>query len=177
QGGGKGWGYEKYAPMVQGQTVAGPGSDAAIVRVPGTMHGLAISVDGNGRYGGLDPDLGGARGGAEATRNVAMTGARPLANTNCLNFGNPERPEVMWQFAEAVRGLRDACLALEAPVTGGNVSFYNESRDSAIWPTPVVGALGSLPDHRLRVPSAFPEPGLAVYLLRGAFPELGGRGW
>jgi phosphoribosylformylglycinamidine synthase len=170
----KRWVFEQYDRMVQGQTVAGPGSDAAIVRVPGTMRGLAISVDGNGRFGSLDPYLGGAHAVAEATRNVAMTGARPLAITNCLNFGDPERPEVMWQFAEAVRGLRDACIALETPVTGGNVSFYNESGGSAIWPTPVVGALGALPDHRLRVPSAFPEPGLSVYLLGESFAELGG---
>jgi phosphoribosylformylglycinamidine synthase II len=170
----KRWVFEQYDRMVQGQTVAGPGSDASIVRVPGTMRGLAVSVDGNGRYGSLDPYLGGGHAVAEATRNVAMTGARPLAITNCLNFGNPERPEVMWQFAEAVRGLRDACLALETPVTGGNVSFYNESGGSAIWPTPVIGALGSLSDHRLRVPSAFPSPGLSVYLLGESFAELGG---
>lgn len=170
----KRWVFEQYDRMVQGQTVAGPGSDAAIVRVPGTMKGLALSVDGNGRYGTLDPYLGGAHAVAEATRNVAVTGARPLAITNCLNFGNPERPEVMWQFSEAVRGMRDACLALDTPVTGGNVSLYNESGGSAIWPTPVVGALGSLADYRLRLPSGFPMPALAVYLLGESFAELGG---
>jgi len=170
----KRWVFEQYDQMVQGQTVAGPGSDAAVVRVPGTMKGLALSVDGNGRYGTLDPYLGGAHAVAEATRNVAVTGAKPLAITNCLNFGSPERPEVMWQFSEAVRGMRDACLALDTPVTGGNVSLYNESGGSAIWPTPVVGALGSLPDYRLRLPSGFPLPGLAVYLLGESFAELGG---
>jgi phosphoribosylformylglycinamidine synthase len=170
----KRWVFEQYDRMVQGQTVAGPGSDAAVVRVPGTMKGLALSVDGNGRYGSLDPYLGGAHAVAEAARNVAMTGARPLAITNCLNFGNPERPEVMWQFSEAIRGMRDACLALDTPVTGGNVSFYNESGGSAIWPTPVVGVLGSLADYRLRLPSGFPSPGLAVYLLGESFAELGG---
>jgi phosphoribosylformylglycinamidine synthase subunit PurL len=170
----KRWVFEQYDQMVQGQTVAGPGSDAAVVRVPGTMKGLALSVDGNGRYGTLDPYLGGAHAVAEATRNVAVTGAKPLAITNCLNFGNPERPEVMWQFSEAVRGMRDACLALDTPVTGGNVSLYNGSGGSAIWPTPVVGALGSLPDYRLRLPSGFPLPGLAVYLLGESFAELGG---
>ncbi len=170
----KRWIFEQYDRMVQGQTVAGPGSDAAVVRVPGTMKGLALSVDGNGRYGSLDPYLGGAHAVAEAARNVAVTGAQPLGITNCLNFGNPERPEVMWQFAEAVRGMRDACLALGTPVTGGNVSFYNESGGSAIWPTPVVGVLGSLADYRLRVPSGFPSPALAVYLLGESFAELGG---
>jgi phosphoribosylformylglycinamidine synthase subunit PurL len=170
----KRWVFEQYDRMVQGQTVAGPGSDAAVVRVPGTMKGLALSVDGNGRYGSLDPYLGGAHAVAEAARNVAVTGAKPLAITNCLNFGNPERPEVMWQFSEAIRGMRDACLALDTPVTGGNVSFYNESGGSAIWPTPVVGVLGSLADYRLRLPTGFPSPGLAVYLLGESFAELGG---
>jgi phosphoribosylformylglycinamidine synthase II len=170
----KRWVFEQYDRMVQGQTVAGPGSDAAVIRIPGTMKGLAVSVDGNGRYGALDPYLGGAHAVAEAARNVAVTGAAPLGITNCLNFGNPERPEVMWQFAEAVRGMRDACLSLGTPVTGGNVSFYNESGGSAIWPTPVVGVLGSLADYRLRVPSGFPSPGLAVYLLGESFAELGG---
>ena len=111
---------------------------------------------------------------AESARNVAVTGARPVAITNCLNFGNPERPEVMWQFAESIRGMRDACEALDTPVTGGNVSFYNESGDSAIDPTPVIGMLGLLEDHRLRVPSAFPTPGLAIYLLGETSAELGG---
>ena len=170
----KRWVYEQYDRMVQGQTVRGPGSDAAVVRVPGTMKGVALSVDGNGRYGALDPYLAGAHAVAEAARNVAVTGARPLGITNCLNFGNPERPEVMWQFAEAVRGMRDACLALETPVTGGNVSFYNESGDSAIWPTPVVGMLGVISDYRLAVPAGFPASGLAVYLLGESFAELGG---
>ncbi|MDQ4109073.1 MAG: phosphoribosylformylglycinamidine synthase subunit PurL, partial [Actinomycetota bacterium] len=170
----KRWVFEQYDRMVQGQTVAGPGSDAAVIRVPGTMKGLALSVDGNGRYGALDPYLGGAHAVAEATRNVAVTGARPLAITNCLNFGNPERPEVMWQFAEAVRGMRDACTALGTPVTGGNVSFYNESGGSAIPPTPVVGVLGTLTDYRLRLPSGFPAPALAIYLLGESFAELAG---
>jgi phosphoribosylformylglycinamidine synthase subunit PurL len=136
-----------------------------VIRVPGTLKGVVITSDGNGRFGRLDPFLGAAHAVAEAARNVAATGARPLAITNCLNFGNPERPEVMWQFAEAIRGMREACVALETPVTGGNVSFYNESGDSAIDPTPVIGMLGLLPDYRLRVPNAFPLAGLAIYLL------------
>jgi phosphoribosylformylglycinamidine synthase len=170
----KRWVAEQYDSLVQGQTVAGPGADAAIVRVPGTMKGLAVSVDGNGRYGELDPYLGGAHAVAEAARNVAVTGAEPLAITNCLNFGNPERPEVMWQFAEAIRGIRDACLAFDTPVTGGNVSFYNESGDSAVHPTPVIGMLGLLHDHRLAVPAGFKDAGLGVYLLGQTFAELGG---
>ena len=112
---------------------------------------------------------------AESARNVAVTGARPLAITNCLNFGNPERPEVMWQFAESIRGMRDACEALGTPVTGGNVSFYNESGDSAIDPTPVIGMLGLLADHRLRVPSAFPRPGSRSTCWARRSPSSGGR--
>jgi phosphoribosylformylglycinamidine synthase subunit PurL len=170
----KRWVFEQYDSLVQGQTVAGPGGDAAIVRVPGTLKGMAVSTDGKGRFGALDPYLGAAHAVAEAARNVAVSGAVPLAITNCLNFGNPERPAVMWEFAEAIRGLADACRALGTPVTGGNVSFYNESGDSAIWPTPVVGMLGLLTDYRLRVVSGFPRGGLAIYLLGETFPELGG---
>jgi len=167
------WVTEQYDSLVQGQTISSSG-DAAIVRVPGSLKALALSCDGKGRFGALDPYLGAAHAVAEAARNVAVTGARPLAITNCLNFGNPERPEVMWQFGEAVRGIRDACLALKTPVTGGNVSFYNESGGSAIWPTPVIGMLGLLEDHRLRVPSAFGAGGHAIYLLGDSFAELGG---
>src|SRR5207253_2853254 len=154
-----------YDSLVQGQTVVGPGSDAAVVRIEGTLRAVAVSCDGNGRYGFLDPYLGAAHAVAESARNVAASGARPLAITNCLNFGNPERPEVMWQFAESIRGLGDACRALGTPVTGGNVSFYNESGGSAIYPTPVVGAIGLLPDYRLLVRSAFPDGGLAIFVL------------
>ena len=170
----KRWVHQQYDSVVQGQTVAGAGSDAAVVRVPGTMKGLALSTDGKGRYGSLDPYLGAAHAVAEAARNVAVTGATPLAITNCLNFGDPERPEVMWQFVEAIRGMADACSALGTPVTGGNVSFYNESADSAIWPTPVIGMLGLLADYRMRVPTGFPRGGLAVYQLGETFAELGG---
>ncbi|MEA2557129.1 MAG: phosphoribosylformylglycinamidine synthase subunit PurL, partial [Actinomycetota bacterium] len=170
----KRWIHQRYDSVVQGQTVAGAGSDAAVVRVPGTMKGLALSTDGKGRYGSLDPYLGSAHAVAEAARNVAVTGATPLAITNCLNFGNPERPEVMWQFSEAIRGMADACKALGTPVTGGNVSFYNESGGSAIWPTPVIGMLGLLADYRMRILTGFPRGGLAVYQLGETFAELGG---
>ena len=171
---GKRWAFEQYDQLVLGNTIEGPGSDAAVIRVDGTMKGLAVSADGKGRFGRLDPYLGAMHAVAEAARNVAASGARPLAITNCLNFGNPERPEVMGQFQAAIRGMRDACTALGTPVTGGNVSFYNESGGSAIDPTPVIGMLGLLEDHRLRVPSAFPRGGLAVYLLGETFAELGG---
>src|SRR5438477_6764187 len=160
--------------MVQGQTVQGPGGDAAVVRIEGTLKAMALSCDGNGRYGLLDPYLGAAHAVAEAARNVAVVGARPLAVTNCLNFGDPERPEVMWQFAEAVRGLGDACRALGTPVTGGNVSFYNESGDSSVYPTPIVGMVGILEDYRLLVRPGFSAGGLSIYLLGRTLPELGG---
>jgi phosphoribosylformylglycinamidine synthase subunit PurL len=165
--------WEQYDSLVQGGTVLGPGCDAALVRIEGTVKAIALSTDAKGRFGHLDPYLGAAHAVAEAARNVAMTGATPLAITNCLNFGNPERPEVMWQFAESVRGIADACRALDTPVTGGNVSFYNESGGSAIWPTPTIGMLGLLEDHRLAVRTAFPTTG-SIYLLGETFPELGG---
>jgi phosphoribosylformylglycinamidine synthase subunit PurL len=170
----KRWAYEQYDQLVGGQTVRGPGGDAALVRVEGTLKAMALSSDGKGRFSALDPYLGAAHAVAEAARNVACVGARPLAITNCLNFGNPERPEVMWQFAEAVRGMGDACRTLATPVTGGNVSFYNESAESSIWPTPIVGMLGLIDDYRLAVPAGFPGPGLGVYLLGETFAELGG---
>ncbi|MGZ8600195.1 MAG: phosphoribosylformylglycinamidine synthase subunit PurL [Actinomycetota bacterium] len=169
----KRWVWEQYDSIVQGGTVLGPGGDAALVRIEGTMKALALSSDGKGRFGALDPYLGAAHAVAESARNVACTGATPLAITNCLNFGNPERPEVMWQFAESIRGMADACRALGTPVTGGNVSFYNESGGSAIWPTPVIGMLGLIEDYRLAVRHAFAE-GALVYLLGETFPELGG---
>jgi phosphoribosylformylglycinamidine synthase len=169
----KRWIWEQYDSIVQGNTVAGPGASAAVLRIEGTMRAVALSTDGNGRYAHLDPYLGGAHAVAEAARNVACAGAKPLAITNCLNFGNPERPEVMWAFAQAVQGMGDACRALGTPVTGGNVSFYNETGDSAIWPTPVVGMLGVLEDYRLMVRPAF-GPGQLVYLLGETFAEVGG---
>ncbi|MDQ4005083.1 MAG: phosphoribosylformylglycinamidine synthase subunit PurL, partial [Actinomycetota bacterium] len=169
----KRWIWEQYDSVVQGNTVAGPGGDAAIVRIEGTGKALALSTDGNGRYSALDPYLGAAHAVAESARNVACVGAKPLAVTNCLNFGSPERPEVMWTFHETIRGMADACTALGTPVTGGNVSFYNEAGDSAIAPTPVVGMLGLLEDRTRRVGSAF-SPDHVIYLLGETLPELGG---
>jgi phosphoribosylformylglycinamidine synthase len=168
------WAYEQYDSLVQGGTVLAPGADAAVIRLEGTIRAIAVSTDGNGRYGRLDPYLAGAHAVAEAARNVATVGARPLAVTNCLNFGNPERPEVMWAFAEAVRGLGDACRAFGTPVTGGNVSFYNESGSSAVDPTPIVGMVGLLDDYRLLVRPGFPSGELSIYLLGATLPELGG---
>jgi phosphoribosylformylglycinamidine synthase len=170
----KRWAFEQYDQLVQGATVAPPGSDAAVIRIEGTLRALALSCDGNGRFGHLDPYLGAAHAVAEAARNVAVMGAIPLGTTNCMNFGNPERPEVMWEFAESIRGMADACRRLGTPVTGGNVSFYNESGGSAIWPTPIVGMLGLIEDYRLLVRPGFPGPGFLVYLLGETFPELGG---
>jgi phosphoribosylformylglycinamidine synthase len=169
----KRWVWEQYDSLVQGNTLAGPGADAAVIRIEGTLKAVALSTDGNGRYGRLDPFLGAAHAVAEAARNVACVGARPLAITNCLNFGNPERPEMMWAFAESVRGMGHACRHLGTPVTGGNVSFYNESGGSAIWPTPIVGMLGLLQDYRLLVRPGF-APGTLVYLVGETFAELGG---
>src|SRR5207249_11936319 len=146
-----------------GNTVLAQPEDAGVLRVDeSTGLGIALSVDGNGRYTRLDPYRGAQLALAEAYRNVAVTGATPVAVTNCLNFGSPEDPAVMWQFAEAVRGLADGCAALGVPVTGGNVSFYNQTGTVAIHPTPVVGVLGVHDDVRRRVGIAFPAAPAAL---------------
>jgi phosphoribosylformylglycinamidine synthase len=152
--------------------------DAGVVRIDEeTGLGVALATDGNGRYAKLDPYAGTQLALAEAYRNVAAVGARPLAVTNCLNFGSPEDPAVMWQFAEAVRGLADACAALRVPVTGGNVSLYNQTGSTAILPTPVVGVLGVLDDVTRRTPSGFRTPGQMIYLLGTTRDEFGGSEW
>ena len=140
------WVFDQYDSTVQANTVAGPGHGAAVLRVKGTTKALVASTDANQAVGALDPWLGAALSVAEATRNVAITGARPLGVTNCLNYGDPTRPEAFWQLSEAVRGLGDACRALGLPVTGGNVSLYNESPAGAIAPTPEIGVVGLLDD-------------------------------
>jgi phosphoribosylformylglycinamidine synthase len=175
----KSWVTEQYDRYVRGDTVLAMPHDAGLLRVDSeTGLGVALATDGNGRYCLLDPYAGTQLALAEAYRNVAVTGARPLAVTNCLNFGSPEDPAVMWQFTEAVRGLADGCLALGIPVTGGNVSFYNQTKDAAIQPTPVIGVLGVHADVRRRVPSVFTEAGPAVLLLGDASrAELGGSLW
>ncbi|MHB8945517.1 MAG: phosphoribosylformylglycinamidine synthase subunit PurL [Bacillota bacterium] len=142
----KAWVIEQYDHFILDNTVVRPGSDAAVLRLKGTRRGLAATTDGNGRYVYLDPRAGAAIAVAEAARNVVCSGAEPLAVTNCLNFGNPERPEVMWQFRRAIEGMTEACQALGTPVTGGNVSFYNETLGENIHPTPVIGMVGALED-------------------------------
>ena len=170
----KEWAYQQYDHMVQTNTVNLPGLGAGVVRVKGTDRALALSVDGNGRYCYLDPYRGAMLAVAEAARNVACAGARPLGATNCLNFGNPERPPIMWQFAKAVEGLGEACRALGVPITGGNVSLYNETDGRAIYPTPVVGIVGLL-EHADRVLGGrFRGSGHIVVLLGEGRGELGG---
>jgi phosphoribosylformylglycinamidine (FGAM) synthase-like enzyme len=173
----KRWVWEQYDRFVGHATVAGPGCDAAVLRVPGSGRAVALATDGNGRFAALDPAAGAALAVAEAARNVACTGARPIAVTNCLNFASPERPEVMGAFAAAVDGMAEACRALGLPVTGGNVSFYNESSGRPIHPTPIVGVLGLLDDATAAVPSGFPGPALDVWLLGETRAEFGGSAW
>ena len=174
----KAWVTEQYDKDVRGNTVLAAPHDAGVLRIDEESGlGVAIATDGNGRYCLLDPYAGTQLALAEAYRNVAVTGARPLAVTNCLNFGSPEDPAVMWQFAEAVRGLADGCLALGIPVTGGNVSFYNQTGTEPIQPTPVVGVLGVLADVRNRVPSGFSAPGQSIVLLGTTSAEFGGSLW
>jgi phosphoribosylformylglycinamidine synthase II len=174
----KSWVTDQYDRYVLGNTVLAQPEDAGMIRVTdsGTL-GLALSVDGNGRYTRLDPYAGAQLALAEAYRNVASTGARPLAVTNCLNFGSPEDPAVMWQFAESVRGLADGCRELGVPVTGGNVSFYNQTGKTPILPTPVIGVLGVIDDVNRRTPMAFQNDGHQLYLLGDTADEFGGSEW
>jgi len=151
-----------------------PGADAAVIRVKGTEKGLALTVDGNSRYCFLDPYVGGVLAVAEAARNLACVGARPVGLTDCLNFGSPENPEVMWQFVEVIRGMRDACIALKVPVVSGNVSFYNETDGKPIYPTPTVGMVGLLAKVERVVTPWFKSPGDIVLLLGRTREELGG---
>ncbi|HXB47160.1 MAG TPA: phosphoribosylformylglycinamidine synthase subunit PurL [Streptosporangiaceae bacterium] len=169
---------EQYDQYVRGDTVLAMPHDAGLVRIDAeTGLGVALATDGNGRYCQLDPYAGTQLALAEAYRNVAVTGARPLAVTNCLNFGSPEDPAVMWQFTEAVRGLADGCRQLGTPVTGGNVSFYNQTGGTPIQPTPVVGVLGVHDDVRRRVGSGFAAEGASIVLLGETRPEFGGSLW
>ena len=166
--------WRQYDHMVGINTLVLPGSDAAVLRIKGTPRAVAVATDGNGRFGQLDPFLGGAMAVAEAARNVVCAGGRPLAMTNCLNFASPERPEIMWQFAETVDGIAAACQALGIPVTGGNVSFYNETLGQAILPTPVVGVVGLLEDAERRTTQWFKEAGDVIVLLGEPEGRLGG---
>ncbi|MGA9070595.1 MAG: phosphoribosylformylglycinamidine synthase subunit PurL, partial [Terracidiphilus sp.] len=182
----KRWVYEQYDSMVQTNTVLGPGGEAGLMRIKGTSspnaaegpigdRALAMALDGNGRLAYLDPKLGAMHAVAEAARKVAMTGAKPVAATNCLNFGNPEKPEIMAQLSAAIDGIGEACTALGTPITGGNVSLYNETRGEGIYPTPVLGIVGILEDVFKAVPADFQRAGDAILLLwpvpRGEQPD------
>jgi phosphoribosylformylglycinamidine synthase len=170
----KRWIYRQYDHMVRTNTLVLPGLGAGVVRVKGTKRALAMSVDGNGRYTFLDPFRGAQLAVAEACRNVACAGALPIGATNNLNFGNPEKPEIMWQLVQAVRGIGAACRALDVPITGGNVSLYNETDGKAILPTPVLGVVGVIEDAAHVQARAFPEDGAAIVLLGEGRDELGG---
>ncbi len=181
----KRWVHEQYDSMVQTNTVAGPGGEAGVMRIKGTgskeegsekpERGLAMALDGNGRWAYLDPKLGAMHAVAEAARKVAMTGATPVAATNCLNFGNPEKPEIMAQLSAAIDGIAEACTALGTPITGGNVSLYNETKGEGIYPTPVLGIVGILEDATKAVPASFLREKDAILLLwpipRGEEPD------
>ncbi|MGB9146013.1 MAG: AIR synthase related protein, partial [Acidobacteriaceae bacterium] len=172
----KRWVYEQYDSMVQTNTVQGPGGEAGVMRIkgtgtPGHERGLAMALAGNGRWCYLDPKLGAMHAVAEAARKVACTGATPVAATNCLNFGNPEKPEIMAQLSAAIDGIAEACTALGTPITGGNVSLYNETKGEGIYPTPVVGVVGILDDVTKAVPSSFQREGERIFLL-GPRPPL-----
>jgi phosphoribosylformylglycinamidine synthase II len=170
----KAWVYRQYDSTVRTSTVVGPGSDAAVLRVRGTQKALALKTDGNGRYVYLDPRVGGRIAVAEAARNVACTGGRPLAITNNLNFGNPRRPEVYYQLRETVAGIAEACRALGTPVTGGNVSLYNENPNGAIYPTPVIGMVGLIDSLAHVTRAAFTHDGDSIVLLGEPTEEMGG---
>ncbi|HRR50699.1 MAG TPA: phosphoribosylformylglycinamidine synthase subunit PurL [Candidatus Cloacimonas sp.] len=166
--------YQQYDHMVQIGTVVEPGSDAAVVRIPDTDLAIGLSTDCNGRYCYLDPYLGALLAVAESARNVACSGAKPIAITNCLNFGNPYKPEVYYCFKESIRGMSDACKALGTPVTGGNVSFYNENPEGAIYPTPVIGMLGLMTDYRKATTQYFKHENDIIVLLGSLKASFGG---
>ena len=161
----KRWVYEQYDYIVQANTVQIPGSDAAVLRIKGSQRGIAFSNDCNGRHCYLDPYRGAKAAVAEAARNLACAGALPVAVTDCLNFGNPEKPEIYWQFEQAVEGMAEACEALDTPVVSGNVSFYNESFGQAIYPTPMIGMLGVYDDVSVHIDDAFKDEGDVIVLL------------
>jgi phosphoribosylformylglycinamidine synthase len=167
----KRWIYQQYDSMVQTNTVEGPGNgDGGVIRIKGSQRGLAMALDGNGRWCYLDPKLGAMHAVAEAARNVACSGAVPVGATNCLNFGNPEKPPIMWQFSQVIDGITRACEELDIPITGGNVSFYNETLGEGIYPTPVLGVVGILEDVTRTMFPHFREAGRSVVLLRGSEP-------
>ena len=167
----KRWVWQQYDHMVQTNTVEAPGAgDGGVIRIKGSKRGLAMALDGNGRWCYLDPKLGAMHAVAEACRNVACTGATPIGATNCLNFGNPEKPHIMWQFSQVIDGITKACEELEVPITGGNVSFYNETLGEGIYPTPVMGIVGVLEDVHTAMKIDFREVGRKILLLRANQP-------
>jgi phosphoribosylformylglycinamidine synthase subunit PurL len=167
----KRWIYQQYDSMVQTNTVEGPGNgDGGVIRIKGSQRGLSMALDGNGRWCYLDPKLGAMHAVAESARNVACSGAVPVGATNCLNFGNPEKPPIMWQFSQVIDGITKACEELDIPITGGNVSFYNETLGEGIYPTPVLGVVGIVDDVDKVVFPHFREVGRSVVLLRGSEP-------
>ena len=167
----KRWVWQQYDHMVQTNTIEAPGAgDAGVIRIKGSKRGLAMSLDGNGRWCYLDPRLGAMHAVAEAARKVACAGATPIGATNCLNFGNPEKPHIMWQFSQVVDGMTKACEELDTPITGGNVSFYNETLGEGIYPTPVVGVVGVLEDVHKATKMHFEKAGRAIVLLRASEP-------
>jgi phosphoribosylformylglycinamidine synthase len=170
----KKWVYEQYDSMVRTNTVVGPGCDSAVVLVKDTNKALAVKTDCNGRFVYLNPERGTKIAVAESARNVVCSGGVPLGITNCLNFGNPYKPEVYWQFAQAIKGLGEACRIFDTPVTGGNVSFYNESPVSTVYPTPTIGMVGLIEDLKDITTSFFKDPGDLIYVLGEDFEELGG---
>lgn len=170
----KRWVFEQYDHMVRTNTVVRPGSDAAVLRIKGTRKALALTTDGNGRYCVLHPYLGGMIAVAEAARNLVCSGAEPIGLTDCLNFGNPERPEVMWQFILCLEGIADACRAFNVPVVSGNVSFYNETNGLNIYPTPILGMVGLIEQAETAMTQWFKREGDAIILLGETREELGG---
>jgi phosphoribosylformylglycinamidine synthase II len=170
----KEWVYDQYDHMVQTDVVVRPGGDAALIRIKGSTKGLALSVGGNSLYTLLNPHIGGMIAVAEVCRNLVCTGAKPLAITDCLNFGSPERPDVMWQFSMAIEGISDACKKFSTPVVSGNVSFYNETNGVSIYPTPTVGAIGLLENIESRMTSYFKNEGDIIILLGESSEDLGG---
>ncbi|RST70830.1 phosphoribosylformylglycinamidine synthase subunit PurL [Siminovitchia acidinfaciens] len=170
----KEWVYQQFDHQVGSNTIVTPGSDAAVVRIPGTNKGIAITTDCNSRYIYLDPEVGGKIAVAEAARNVVCSGAEPLAITDGLNFGSPDKPEIFWQIEKSAEGISEACLALNSPVIGGNVSLYNEKGGKAIYPTPIIGMVGLIPDLAHTTTQSFKEAGDLVYMVGETQPEFGG---
>jgi phosphoribosylformylglycinamidine synthase len=170
----KRWVFRQYDHMIGTNTVVCPGSDAAVVRIKGTTKALAMTTDGNSRYCLLNPYLGGGLAVAEAARNLVCAGAQPIGVTDCLNFGNPERPDIMWQFIMAVEGIADACRSFEIPVVSGNVSFYNETNGLSIYPTPILGMVGLIEDTEAITTQWFKHPGDRIFLLGETKEDLGG---